>query len=79
MSIRIKESNREAALAAIPGSRIVKPDRSFAGGCGDPDCCYQHPLVIDGEPALGLELPEGWSGTRAHKALVAAGITKRRL
>lgn len=75
-TIRVKESNASAAVRAIPGARITAAPTRMAGGCSDPQCCTQHPGVIDGERAVGILLPEGVSGRAAHRALVAAGAVK---
>lgn len=73
-TIRIKQSNIEAALVAFGGGKIVSAPTSFHGGCNDPQCCIPHPGVIDGDFAVGVELPHGMSGSQAHKRLRAAGI-----
>lgn len=72
--IRIKQSNIKAAISAIGGGKIVSAPTSWHGGCSDPQCCTPHPGIIDGEIAVGVELPHGMSGSQAHKRLRAAGV-----
>jgi hypothetical protein len=73
-TIRVKQSNVATAIAAFGGGKIVSPPSSLNGGCTDPGCCIQHSGVIGGEIAVGIELPNGMSGSQAHKRLRAAGI-----
>lgn len=73
-TIRVRESNAAAALAAIPGAAIVAPPKTLHGGCGSPGCCGEHPGTHGGEPVVGLRLPPGMSGRAAHRALVGAGV-----
>lgn len=75
--IRVKQSNVEAALAAFGGGRVVAPHTTWANGCCDPSCCWQHDGTIGGEPAVGIELPDGMSGNEANRRLVAAGVVKK--
>lgn len=74
--IRVKQSNVEAALAAFGGGKIVSAPTSWHGGCNDPSCCIPHPGTIGEEFAVGIELPDGMSGTQANKRLRAAGIVR---
>jgi hypothetical protein len=74
--IRVKKSNVDAALAAFGGGKIVSPPTSWHGGCNDPGCCTPHPGMIGDDIAVGVELPDGMSGTQAHKRLRAAGIVR---
>lgn len=74
--IRVKQSNVEAALVAFGGGQIVSPPTSWHGGCNDPGCCTPHPGMIGDDIAVGVELPEGMSGTQANKRLRAAGIVR---
>ena len=74
--IRVKKSNVDAALAAFGGGKVVSPPTSWHGGCNDPGCCTPHPGMIGDDIAVGVELPDGMSGTQAHKRLRAAGIVR---
>ena len=74
--IRVKQGNVSAAISAFGGGRVVASPSSWHGGCNDPGCCIQHPGVIDGEEAIGIELPEGMSGNQANKRLRAAGVVR---
>jgi len=72
--IRVRKENAMAALAAIPGAEVTEApvwidiiDEEWAS-----------PEFMDQSGFVGLRLPDGWSGTRAHKALVAAGIVRGR-
>lgn len=53
----------------------VKPSARLHGGCSDPECCSQHPLVLQGRdgvtrPVHGVETNA--SGRQAHRVITAA-------
>jgi hypothetical protein len=71
-TFRVKESNVDAILALVPSAKLTGFPLSLDNGCGDPECCIQHPGTIGGEKAVGITVK--MSGAKFHKILAEAGL-----
>lgn len=55
-----------------PLATTISASKRWNGGCGDPECCPQHPGVTQGESMVSIKTII--SGNKLHKIAVELGL-----
>lgn len=78
MSKRFKEKNARVLVDELIArgldvlAEVEPPSTSLFDGCGNPECCWQHSGLVDGEPMLSVRTTI--SGSQLHRLAKELGL-----